>query len=135
MVRHQDHAVQYRQRVGRSRVLIRRRRDPGRRSGPAWLRFVLFWYKKAMGSDVQEPGEQGDPELQQLAAEIERLEAEERKVSALRQQIHDRLASFPNDVTARQERELSARRVELHAEIDRLRAELVQRRLEHEAAE
>ena len=87
-----------------------------------------------MGSEVQEPGEQGDPELQSLAAEIDRLEAEERKVSGLRQQLHDRLASFPNDVTSRQERELSARRVELHAQIDRLRGELVQLRLEREAA-
>ncbi len=88
-----------------------------------------------MRQEDQEPDEQGDPELQELATEIQRLEDEERKVSALRQQIHDRLASFPNDVTARQERELSARRVELHTEIDRLRSELVQLRLERESTE
>ncbi len=88
-----------------------------------------------MSQEDQEPDEQGDPELQTLVTEIQRLEAEERQVSALRQQIHDRLASFPNDVTARQERELSARRVELHAEIDRLQGELVQLRAERGAAE
>ena len=95
----------------------------------------LLLIKERMSQEDQEPDEQGDPELQSLVAEIQRAEAEERHVSALRQQIHDRLASFPNDVTARQERELSARRVELHAEIDRLQSELLQLRAEREAAE
>ena len=111
----------------------------GRESARTWglgageIRLLLV--KERMSQEDQEPDEQGDPELQSLVTEIQALEAEERQVSALRQQIHDRLASFPNDVTARQERELSGRRVELHAEIDRLQSELVQRRAERGAAE
>lgn len=57
---------------------------------------------------------------QRLAA----LEAEEREVSALRAKLHERLASFSNEVAAEQERVLSARRRELHEEIDRIRARL-----------
>ena len=85
-----------------------------------------------MGSGPENVDEQGDSELQRLDAEIERLEAEEREVSRLREHVHDRLASFPNDVTARRERELSARRLELHGEIDRLRAERKRRLAELE---
>ncbi|MBA3842045.1 MAG: hypothetical protein H0X39_05390 [Actinobacteria bacterium] len=62
-------------------------------------------------------------ETDDLSQRLETLEAEEREVSALRRKLHDRLASFPNDVTVQQERDLSARRRELHAEIDRLRVE------------
>ena len=50
------------------------------------------------------------------------LEDEERKLSALRVKLHERLASFGNPVVEEQERELSAKRRELHAEIDRIRA-------------
>jgi hypothetical protein len=35
--------------------------------------------------------------------------------------LHERLASFSNDVAQERERELSAKRRELHAEIDRIR--------------
>lgn len=54
---------------------------------------------------------------------LERLEAEEQEVSELRRKLHDRLASFPNEATEKQERELSTRRRALHAEIDRVRVE------------
>ena len=64
----------------------------------------------------------GDPESQDLDGLIEQLEAEEREVSDLRRKVHDRLASFPNDVTAQQERALSQQRAELQARIDALRA-------------
>ena len=62
-------------------------------------------------------------ERQDLDERIEQLEAEERKLSALRGKLHDRLSSFENSETERHERELSARRKELHDEIDRLRTE------------
>jgi uncharacterized protein YdaU (DUF1376 family) len=88
-----------------------------------------------MEPEAQEPEEESDPELKRLDREIARLVAEEGEVSALRAKIHDRLASFPNDASTKQEAELSARRVELHAEIDRLREEREQRRLELESGE
>jgi len=34
-----------------------------------------------------------------MIVELERLEQQERKVSAIRRQLHDRLDSFPNDAT------------------------------------
>jgi hypothetical protein len=58
-----------------------------------------------------------------LDAQIEALEFEEREVSAMRRKLHDRLASFPNDVTLQQEREISKRRRELHIQIDALKAQ------------
>jgi hypothetical protein len=83
-----------------------------------------------MEPEAQGPEEESDPKLRRLDGEIGRLVAEEEEVSALRAKIHDRLASFPNDASTQHEAELSARRVELHAEIDRLREEREQRRLE-----
>jgi vacuolar-type H+-ATPase subunit I/STV1 len=59
-----------------------------------------------------------------LRKRLEELEAEEREVSTLRARLHERLASFSNEVVAEQERELSARRRELHEEIDRIRGRL-----------
>ena len=67
---------------------------------------------------------------EQLDARIDALEVEEREVSARRRKIHDRLASFPNEVMLQQEREISAHRRELHAEIDSLKAERSRRREE-----
>jgi hypothetical protein len=66
----------------------------------------------------------------ELDAQIEALETEEREVSARRAKLHDRLASFPNEVTMQQEAEVSKRRRELHIEIDSLRAERSKRREE-----
>ena len=88
-----------------------------------------------MEPEEQEPEEESDPTLRRLDGELGRLLAEESEVSALRAKVHDRLASFPNDAAIRHEAELSARRVELHAEIDRLREEREQRRLELEGEE
>ena len=67
---------------------------------------------------------------EQLDAQIETLEAEEREVSARRGRLHDRLASFPNEVTVKQEQEISKHRRELHAQIDSLKAERSRRREE-----
>ena len=67
--------------------------------------------------------EQSEAELEAL---LEQLETEEKEVSALRRRIHDRLASFPNEVTQQQEKEISKKRRELHAQIDELRVRLRQ---------
>ena len=72
-------------------------------------------------------------EDEQLDAEIEALEEEEREVSARRRKLHDRLASFPNEVTLQQEAEISKHRRELHARIDALKAERSRRREEQTA--
>ena len=77
----------------------------------------------------------GDPESQDLDGLIEQLEAEEREVSDLRRKVHDRLASFPNDVTAQQERALSQQRAELQARIDALRATRSAQRAERQPAD
>jgi len=62
-------------------------------------------------------------EGEDLDALLERLEAEERLVSARRRKLHDRMAIFPDDTgeLERQEREVSTRRRELHRQIDELR--------------
>ena len=57
----------------------------------------------------------------ELRARLLQLQDEEREVSALRVKLHERLASFGNPVVEEQERELSEKRRELHAEIDRIR--------------
>jgi len=72
-------------------------------------------------------------EDEQLDAEIDALEAEEREVSARRRKLHDRLASFPNEATMQQEAEISKHRRELHVRIDALKAERSRRREEQTA--
>ena len=57
----------------------------------------------------------------ELRARLVELRDEERSVSAQRVKLHERLASFANPVAEEQERELSEKRRELHAEIDRIR--------------
>ena len=57
----------------------------------------------------------------ELRARLVELQDEERDVSAQRVKLHERLASFSNDVAQERERELSAKRRELHDEIDRIR--------------
>ena len=59
-----------------------------------------------------------------MIVELEQLEQQERKVSAIRRQLHDRLDSFPNDATMAKERKVSDARRALHKRIDALRAEL-----------
>jgi len=71
------------------------------------------------------PGQLGNEDLDRA---LEELEAEEVEVSRLRRKLHDRLASFPNEVAQQQERELSAKRRALHVRIDALRAERSRRR-------
>jgi ABC-type phosphate transport system auxiliary subunit len=66
------------------------------------------------------------PSIDTTAMNLEHadLERRERQVSALRRKLHNRLDSFPNEVTAAHERQLSAERRELHRRIDALRGEL-----------
>jgi hypothetical protein len=59
-----------------------------------------------------------------LLAELEHLERREREVSSFRRKLHERLDSFPNDVTQLREREVSAERRDLHLRIDQVRAKL-----------
>ena len=73
----------------------------------------------------EDPGQLGNEDLDRA---LEELEAEEVEVSRLRRKLHDRLASFPNEVAQQQERELSAKRRALHVRIDALRAERSRRR-------
>jgi hypothetical protein len=63
-------------------------------------------------------------DLNAMIVELEQLEQQERKVSAFRRHLHDRLDSFPNELTARREREVSETRRVLHRRIDSLRAQL-----------
>ena len=57
----------------------------------------------------------------ELRAKLVELQDEEAAVSAQRSKLHERLASFSNAVAEEQERELSAKRRQLHTEIDRIR--------------
>ena len=59
-----------------------------------------------------------------MIVELERLEQQERKVSTIRRQLHDRMDSFPNEATAVKERKISDARRALHKRIDMLKAEL-----------
>ena len=66
----------------------------------------------------------GSPDIDELVLELEQLEHREREISALRSNIFDRLASFPNEITQQKEREVSAERRTLHRRIDELRPQL-----------
>ena len=63
-------------------------------------------------------------DLNKTLVELEQLELREREVSALRRKLHDRLDSFPNEITAKREQEVSKERRSLHRRIDALRGEL-----------
>jgi hypothetical protein len=65
------------------------------------------------------------PDPAQLIEELERLLAEERELSAVRERLHARIdLGFQNEVTAARERQISDERLRLHQRIDALRAEL-----------
>ena len=65
------------------------------------------------------------PDLDALAIELEQLLRREPEISAHRAKLFDRLASFPNEFTRRQERKVSAERYAIHSRIDELRAQLM----------
>jgi hypothetical protein len=58
-----------------------------------------------------------------LDALLEQLEDEERALSALRRNLHDRLDMFPGEGIAERELEVSNRRRDLHRRIDELCAD------------
>jgi hypothetical protein len=72
------------------------------------------------------------PDLEALLVELVQLEQPERELFGLRGKLHNHLDTFPNEVTERQERQLSAERCDLHQRIDVLRAQLapIQLRIE-----
>lgn len=62
-----------------------------------------------------------------LRVALDELEREERRLSTLRRQRHQRIdGGFANDVTIRQEREVSDQRLALHSRMDLLRATLAE---------
>lgn len=63
-------------------------------------------------------------DINAMIVELEQLEHHEKKVSATRRRLHDRLDAYPNEVTAAHEKAVSAKRRSLHRRIDALRAEL-----------
>lgn len=63
-------------------------------------------------------------DLNTMLVELEQLELREREVSAVRRKLHDRLDTFPNEITAKREQEVSKERRLLHRRIDMLRGEL-----------
>ena len=63
-------------------------------------------------------------DLNKMLVELEQLEVREREVSAVRRKLHDRLDTFPNEITAKREQEVSKERRRLHRRIDMLRGEL-----------
>jgi len=63
-------------------------------------------------------------DLNAMLVELEQLELREREVSAVRRKLHNRLDTFPNEITAKREQEVSKERRRLHRRIDVLRAEL-----------
>jgi len=65
------------------------------------------------------------PAFDELITELARLEREERELSAARKRLHDRLdLGFPNELTAKRERQISDERLALHQRIDHVRAQL-----------
>jgi hypothetical protein len=64
-------------------------------------------------------------DLEELRAELEQLESEEREISGIRRQMHERIdRGFPTELLIQQEQKLSKERRALHAKIDALRAAL-----------
>ena len=59
-----------------------------------------------------------------LHLRLQELERQEKEISKLRRQLHDRLDSFPSQAIQDRERLVSAQRRALHREIDALREQL-----------
>jgi len=67
-----------------------------------------------------------ESEAKALLVELEELERDERRLSASRRKLHERIDNgFPNEFTLRQERQVSDERRALHRQIDALRARLL----------
>ena len=60
-----------------------------------------------------------------IQAELDRLEGEEREISAIRRKMHERMdLGFSSELLIQQEQKLSTERRALHTRIDELRARL-----------
>jgi hypothetical protein len=67
-----------------------------------------------------------ESEAKALLVELEELERDERRLSAARRKLHERIDNgFPNEFTLRQERQVSDDRRALHLRIDALHARLL----------
>jgi hypothetical protein len=65
------------------------------------------------------------PDINAMIAELERLDRQEKELSAVRRRLHDQMdKGFANEVTSARERQISDERLELHRRIAALRAEL-----------
>ena len=67
----------------------------------------------------------GKANLEELHAELARLQAEEAKLSAVRDRLYHQIDfGFGSEATREREREISDERQELHRRIDALRTQL-----------
>jgi hypothetical protein len=64
------------------------------------------------------------PDLGAMRAELARLLEEERELSAVRQQMHAQMDSFPSPLVRAEARTMSRERRALHLRIDQLRIDL-----------
>jgi hypothetical protein len=64
------------------------------------------------------------PEVDAMQVELAKLLQEEREISAKRRQMHARIDSFPGPLVVAEARRLSRERRELHLRIDRLRIDI-----------
>ena len=67
--------------------------------------------------------------IQELVRKLAELEQEEADLSEQRKVLHQRMAIFPSEAHHQTERELSAKRLDLHHAIDVTRIELATARL------
>jgi hypothetical protein len=70
-----------------------------------------------------------------LEEELDELDAEERRISAIRRKLHAKIERFPTDDLVAQEQEISRQRRELHERISVLRQQSAGDMSEHQATE
>ena len=68
--------------------------------------------------------EEESAQFDEIVARLDELEQEERRISAERLRLHDRLDAFYSEAAAERERQLSAQRKALHRQIDALRVQI-----------
>jgi hypothetical protein len=64
------------------------------------------------------------PSLEAMQAELAELLQEEREISATRRKLHAQIDSFPGPLVVAEARKLSRQRRDLHLRIDRLRIDI-----------
>ena len=79
----------------------------------------------ALRADRREMAAEQLPDIDELLADLARLERDEKDLSDVRRRLHDRIdLGFPNEVTLGRERQVSEDRRQLHCRIDELRIQL-----------